>query len=281
MRKIRYSDIVGSIADLCCTAACELPGDVLGALKKASRADKSGRAGSILARCVENANMAHDEQVPICQDTGTAVFFVELGSEVVVEGGTLPDAVKEGTALGYEKGYLRKSIVTDPVFDRHNTGDNTPPIIHLDLVAGDRIRIVLAPKGAGAENMSAVAMLRPAEGEEGVARFVADTVIKAGGNPCPPVVVGVGLGGNFEQAPLLAKKALLRPLGQPNPDKRYAALENRILTEVNASDVGPQGLGGSTTALAVHVEWLPCHIASLPLAVNLNCHVSRHAETEL
>lgn len=278
MRAIAYSQIVTRVAELCVKAARDLPVDVRRALESSLGQESAPRAASILRQCLDNADIASRERMPICQDTGFAVFFVEMGAEVHIEGGLLHDAVGEGTARGYAEGYLRKSIVDDPLFDRTNTGDNTPPVIHLSIVPGERLRIALAPKGGGSENMSAVAMLKPADGQEGVADFVVDTVVKAGGNPCPPTIVGVGIGGTFEMVTLLAKKALLRKVGEPNPDERYAALEQTILRRINASGVGPQGLGGEVTALAVHLETYPCHIASLPVAVNLNCHAARHAE---
>jgi fumarate hydratase subunit alpha len=230
---------------------------------------------------LENHRLAAREQRPACQDTGLAVVFLELGQDVRIEGGDLVAAINEGVRRGYEKGYLRKSVVAEPLFERKNTRDNTPAIIHTSIVAGDKLKITLAPKGGGAENMSGVAMMIPAAGVEGVRKFVIEQVRKAGPNPCPPVVVGVGIGGNFEVAPLLAKKALVRPMGSRNPNPAYAALEDELLEAINKLGIGPQGLGGSTTALAVHVEYAPCHIASLPVAVNLNCHVSPHQSITL
>jgi fumarate hydratase subunit alpha len=278
MRKIAYEKIVEGIARLCETAATKLPNDVYDALRNGMNCEKSPLGAAILADCLENANIAEKTNCPICQDTGFAVFFIEMGVNVSVEGGLLEDAVSEGTALGYDRAYLRKSIVVDPIFNRSNTGDNTPPVIHLALVSGDKLSIILAPKGGGSENMSAIAMLKPSQGRTGVADFVVDTVIRAGGNPCPPVIVGVGVGGTFEKCAILAKKALLREVGSVNENGDYSELEQEILTRINNSGVGPQGLGGNTTALAVHIESHPCHIASLPVAVNLNCHAARHAE---
>lgn len=277
MRKINYELIVEKIAELCQTAATRLPEDVHDALKKGMDGERSPLGAAILADCLENADIASETNCPICQDTGFAVYFIEMGVRASVKGGLLENAVAEGTALGYERGYLRKSIVVDPIFNRSNTGDNTPPVIHLSLVPGDEISITLAPKGGGSENMSAIAMLKPSQGRAGVADFVVDTITSAGGNPCPPVIVGVGVGGTFEKCAILAKKALLREVGTVNPDDAYATLEDEILTRINKSGVGPQGLGGTTTALAVHIESHPCHIASLPVAVNLNCHAARHA----
>ncbi len=219
--------------------------------------------------------------MPLCQDTGSAVLFVDLGQDVLLTGGDFNQAVDEGVRQGYRQGYLRCSIVGDPLEERANTKDNTPAIVHLRLVPGDKVKLVLAPKGGGSENMSAVRMLTPAEGMGGLIDFVRETVNKAGANPCPPVVVGVGLGGNFERAALLAKRALLRPLGKPHPKPFYAKLERVLLEEINKSGIGPQGFGGRFTALAVHLETAPCHIASLPAAVNMNCHASRKAETVL
>jgi len=281
MRTILYTDIVDKVATLCAQAACDLPDDAVQALAAAARSEQSDLGRELLAQCEENARIARRDRIPICQDTGFAVYFVELGADVRVDGGQLTDAVNEGTRRGYRQSYLRASIVRDPLFDRTNTGDNTPAVIHIDHIAGNGLRILLAPKGGGSENMSAIAMLKPGDGVDGVVGFVTDTVVRAGGNPCPPVMVGVGLGGTFEKAAFLAKKALTRHIGQPHPDARYAELERTILARVNASGVGPQGLGGAVTALAVHVEVFPCHIASMPVAVNMNCHAARHAEVVL
>ena len=276
MRKIKYIDIVEKVAEICIKAACDLPDDVLEALRQGRDTEKSKLGSAILADCLKNAEIAKTSQTPICQDTGFAVYFVELGDDLEIEGGNIYDAITEGTAKGYEKGYLRKSIVMDPIFNRKNTGDNTPPIIHLLQVPGDKISITIAPKGGGSENMSAIAMLKPSQGREGVVDFVVDTVVNASGNPCPPVVVGVGVGGTFEKAAFLAKKSLLRDIGLKNKNADYAELEAEILDKINKSGVGPQGLGGTVTALDVRIEYFPCHIASLPVAVNLNCHAARH-----
>lgn len=282
MRTVNRETIVSAVADMCVRAACDLPDEIATELEKARSLETSERGRAILARCIENAHIASRDRIPLCQDTGVAVFLVELGTDVHINGGTLEQAIQEGTELGYRKGYLRKSIVTDPVFDRHNTGTNTPAVVHLDTVAGDMLSITMAPKGAGCENMSALAMLKPGDGAEGVADFVVSSVIEAGGNPCPPCIVGVGIGGAFETAALLSKKALFRsPPGSHHPDARYAELEESILSRVNDSGVGPQGLGGRVTALAVHIETFPCHIASLPVAVNLNCHAARHVRIDL
>jgi len=278
---ISYKTIAEAVKKLCIEAASKLPDDVLAALNKALEAEESPRGREILRQCIENAKLAAGENDPICQDTGVAVYFVELGSEVTISGGTLAQAVNEGTMNGYREGYLRKSMVADPLFDRKNTGDNTPAVIHLEMVPGGALTITLLPKGGGCENMSALSMLKPADGAAGILDFVADVVIKSGGKPCPPVIVGVGIGGTADKAMLLAKKALLRPVGKSNADGRYAELEHAILEKINASGIGPQGLGGTVTALAVHIEEYPCHLASLPVAVNLNCHAARRAEVQL
>lgn len=276
MRTIEYNTIVNAVTALCLKAAYDLPDDVMRGLEDALTHERSERGRSFLEQCIENARIAAHERMPICQDTGFAVYFVELGQDVHIAGGSLYDAVNAGTARGYREGYLRKSIVTDPLFARRNTGDNTPAVIHVELVPGDRLSILLAPKGGGSENMSALKMFPPSAGRAGIVEFVVDAVIRAGGNPCPPTIVGVGIGGTFEKVAYLAKKALLRPLGRPHPEPPYAELERELLARINASNTGPQGLGGDTTALAVHVEYFPCHIASLPAAVNLNCHAARH-----
>lgn len=280
-RQIPMDTIVSEVSRLCIKAACELPQDTLTAIEKAYTTETSPRGKEFLRQYLENAKIASERQMPICQDTGIAVFFVEMGTELDICGGTLEEAISQGTAQGYREGYLRKSIVKDPLFFRVNTGDNTPPIIHLTLVPGTSLKITLAPKGAGSENMSALKMFPPAAGRQGVVDFVVNAVVNAGGNPCPPTVVGVGIGGNFEKVAYLAKKALLRPIGTRHPIQEYADLEEELLTKINASNTGPQGLGGLTTALAVHIETAPCHIASMPVAVNLNCHVSRHASIEI
>ena len=275
MKNIQYIKIFDTVKNMCIDAACTLPEDVLARIERARRSEPFPRAQAILDQIIENAAIANDKRVPICQDTGTAVFFVKLGDDVRVEGGTLADAINEGTRAGYTDGYLRGSIVSDPIFDRKNTLDNTPASIHIDLTKGDMLEITLLPKGGGCENMSALGMLKPSDGLRGVMDFVRDTVVNAGGNPCPPVVVGIGVGGTADAACVLAKKALLRPLGEYHNDNRYAQLEKELLNEINASGVGPQGLGGKHTALWVSVEHAPCHIASMPVAVSINCHVSR------
>jgi fumarate hydratase subunit alpha len=281
MRTIEYKKIVDAVKEMCLEANYDLPQDVVDGFKKGIAQEESPLGKSILEQCLENAQIAKDERVPICQDTGLSVFFINIGQDVKVDGGLLKDAVNEGVRQGYKDGYLRKSSLDDPLFARKNTGDNTPAIIHLDIVAGDKLDITLAPKGGGAENMSRLAMLPPSAGEKGVIDFVVDTIVKAGGNPCPPTVVGVGIGGTFEKVAYLAKKALLWPLNAPNPDERYDQLEQRILHRINNSGVGPQGLGGNITSFAIHIEHHPCHLASLPVAVNVNCHAHRHAHRVL
>lgn len=281
MRYIKFEDIENAVRDLCLSAAYDLPDDVLNALQNSRSTETSDRGKMFLDQCIENAAIAATERLPICQDTGIAVYFVELGRDAQICGGTLYDAINSGTARGYQDGYLRKSIVNDPLFNRVNTGNNTPAVIHLELVLGDCLKITLAPKGGGSENMSRIKMLTPQAGIPGVIDFVVNAVTEAGGNPCPPVIVGIGIGGTFEKVAYLAKKALLRKVGAPNPNPDYATLEEEILKKINSSQVGPQGLGGNSTALAVHIEYFPCHIASLPVAVNLNCHAARHASVTI
>ncbi len=280
-RKIKFTEIVEAVKKCCIEGTKILPDDVYCKLQCAEQSETNPLAKDFLNQCILNADIAKNEDMPICQDTGFAVFFVEIGQEIEIDGGTLADAINEGTRQGYQEGYLRKSIVTDPLFERKNTRDNTPAVIHYDLVAGDKFKITFAPKGGGSENMSGVKMLKPSDGKAGVVDFVVNTVVNASGNPCPPTIVGVGIGGTFEKCAFLAKKALLRKVGEKNPNPLYAELEEEILTKINQSQVGPQGLGGDTTALAVHIEYYPCHIASMPLAVNLNCHAARHYEVEL
>lgn len=281
MKFVAFDTVVEAVTELCGIAACDLPPDVLDKLKEAKEKESLPMAQDFFDQYLRNAALAESERLPLCQDTGFAVFFVEMGNKVSLEGGTLEEAINAGVRNGYKKFFLRKSIVSDPLFDRKNTTDNTPAIIHLKQVEGDNLRIVLAPKGGGSENMSALKMLKPSQGRAGVVDFVVDSVINAGGNPCPPTIVGVGIGGTMEYAAFMAKKALLRKVGERAADPRYAELEAEILAAINASGVGPQGLGGATTALAVHIEHHPCHLASLPVAVNLNCHAARHAEVIL
>lgn len=277
MREINYNEIVEVVKNLCMDANYNLPEDVLDTIKKARETEESPTGKAILDEIIENNRIAREEKLGICQDTGFAVFFVELGQEVHIVGGDYQEAINEGVRQGYKEGYLRKSIVDDPVLSRVNTKDNTPAIIHTDIVPGDKMKITICPKGGGAENMSEVRMLTAAHGIEGVKDFVIERVKKSGGNPCPPIIVGVGIGGTFEKCAMLAKKALLRePLGAPNPDERFAAVEKELLERINNLGIGPMGLGGRTTALAVHIETHPCHIATMPAAVNINCHAARH-----
>jgi len=279
MREIDVSAVTRCVRDLAIRANTELGTDVLEAFQRALAVEASPVGRDILERMIENAHIAKEQRVPLCQDTGMAVVFVEIGQEVHFTGGLLQEAIAEGIRQGYREGYLRKSVCHP--LTRVNTGDNTPPIIHVDLVAGDRLRITVAPKGFGSENMSRVTLLPPSAGMQGVKAYVVQRIQTAGANPCPPTIVGVGIGGTFEQTALLAKKALLRPLGSPNPDTELAALENDWLAAINRLGIGPQGLGGWTTSLAVHINAMPCHIASIPLAVNLQCHSARHKAADL
>ena len=275
MRELDVSVIRDAVARLCVEANTRLPEDVRAAIREFQTREDWGIARGVLDQIVENYQIAHRENVPICQDTGMACVFLEVGQEVHFVGGGLYDAIHEGVRKGYGEGYLRKSVVADPI-RRGNTGDNTPAMIHTDIVPGDRVTITVAPKGFGSENMSAVKMLKPSDGLEGVKKFVLDTVEAAGSNPCPPMVVGVGIGGTFEKAAFLAKKALMRPLDLRNPDPYYAQLEGALLEKINALGIGPQGFGGLTTALGLNIEVLPTHIAGLPCAVNIGCHATRH-----
>lgn len=278
MRTIHAKEITEKVKALCVNAAYYLEDDVVNAIKSAEKAEASPLSKDSLGQIIENFEIARKEDLPICQDTGIAVFFVELGRGAEVNG-SLEDAINEGVRQGYKEGYLRKSVCHP--LTRLNTGDNTPAIIHVSVTEGDKIKIKLAPKGAGSENMSKLAMLKPADGIEGVKKFVVDAVKTAGGNPCPPIIVGVGIGGNFEKSAILSKKALLRPIGEPNPDKDLMALEKDLHTLINNLGIGTMGFGGTVTALAVHIETYPCHIASLPVAVNIQCHASRHKEVTL
>jgi fumarate hydratase subunit alpha len=276
MREIDVKMITEKVRALCMEANTDLEEDVLQAFDRAMEKEESPLGIEILKELKENARIAKEESVPICQDTGFAVIFLELGQEVHLVGGGLREAIFEGVRQGYRDGFLRKSICHP--FSRANTGDNTPAIIHTEIVPGEKVKITVAPKGGGSENMSRVVMLTPSDGVEGIKRFVVQRVKESGSNPCPPTIVGVGIGGTFEQAALLAKKGLLRPLGSKNPDPELDKLEFEILNEINRLGIGPQGLGGRTTSLAVHVLMMPCHIASLPLAVNIQCHAQRHKE---
>ena len=275
MRTIHVNDVTSNIREMCIEANHYLAPDMDEALKNAVETEKSGLGKQILNQLQDNLKIAGEDMIPICQDTGMAVVFMEIGQDVHFEGGSLEEAIHEGVRQGYVEGYLRKSVVKDPLI-RENTKDNTPAIIHYSIVSGDQVKITVAPKGFGSENMSRIAMLRPSDGLDGVKQFVLDAVLQAGPNPCPPIVVGVGLGGTFDKAALLAKKALLRETGGHNEDPFYAELERELLERINALGIGPQGFGGRTTALAVHMLSMPTHIAGLPVAVNINCHVARH-----
>jgi len=276
MREIDVKLITEKVRDLCMEANTDLGEDVLEAFDRAIEKEESPLGVEILKELKENARIARDEKVAICQDTGFAVVFIELGQDVHLVGGGLKEAIFEGVRQGYRDAYLRKSICHP--FTRANTGDNTPAIIHTEIVPGDQVKITVAPKGGGSENMSRVVMLTPSDGIEGIKRYVVERVKESGSNPCPPTIIGVGIGGTFELAALLAKKSLIRPLGSKNPDPELDQLEFEILTEINKLGIGPQGLGGRTTSLAVHILMMPCHIASLPLAVNIQCHAQRHKE---
>lgn len=280
MREISCETIAETIEKLCVDAATILPADVRARIDAAVETERSPNGKTVLRDLHDNFVLAEREKLPICQDTGMAVVFAELGQELHIAGGAFEDAINEGVRRGYEKGFLRKSVVGDPL-RRVNTGDNTPAVLHLRLVPGDRLRLTVAPKGFGSENMSAMKLLLPSATPDEVLDFIVDTVDRAGSNPCPPVVVGVGLGGTIETAALLAKTALCRPLDQPNGDPFYAGLEEKALARVNALGTGPQGFGGTTTALAVNIETYPTHIAGLPCVVNMGCHATRHASAVL
>ncbi|MDP6043825.1 MAG: fumarate hydratase [Dehalococcoidales bacterium] len=281
MREIKAAEITKAVARLCQQANFELGDDVLAALKEAQRNEASSLGREILGQLIENAGIAQQESLPLCQDCGVAVVFLEVGQDVHVTGGDLSAAVIEGVRWGYTQGYLRKSMVNQPFSARKNTGDNTPPVIHTEIVPGNRLKISYMAKGAGSENMSRLAMLKPAEGREGLIEFVVRTVDEAGANACPPLVIGLGIGATAEGAMRLAKKALLRRIGEPNPDLETVELESELLSRINGLGIGPLGLGGSITALAVQAEVRPTHIASLPVAVNIQCHSARHGEVVL
>ncbi len=281
MREIQAEAISQAVAELCIKACCKLPSDVYQAFKDAKDNEPSLVGQSILEQLITNADIAAEGNIPICQDTGLAVVFVDVGQDVRIVGGDFETAIHEGVRRGYTDGYLRKSCVEEPLFERKNTKDNTPAIIHTRIVPGDALHIRLAPKGAGSENKSVLKMLVPADGIEGVRNVVLEAVKLAGPNSCPPMVVGVGIGGNLEMAAICAKRAAARDIDTHNPDPRYAAFEKELLEMANKTGIGPQGLGGKNTALRVHVEWYPTHIASLPVAVNINCNAARHAEVIL
>ena len=275
MREINVSQITDVIEKLCIEANEHLPEDVKCAIKNCRACEEGEIAKGVLDNIIENFEIADNECVPICQDTGMACVFLEIGQDVHIVGGDLSDAVNEGVRRGYDKGYLRKSVVKDPV-RRGNTGDNTPAMIYTEIVPGEQIKITVSPKGFGSENMSAIRMFKPSHGLQGIKDFIIETVETAGPNPCPPMVVGVGIGGTFDKAALLAKKALMRPLDSSNPDPFYAELEDEMLEKINELGIGPQGFGGKTTAIGLNIETMPTHIAGMPCAININCHVTRH-----
>ena len=275
MREINVQQITDVVERLCIEANTHLPTDVKCAIETCRACEDSSIACGVLDKIIENYNIADAENVPICQDTGMACVFLEIGQDVHLAGGNLTDAVNEGVRRGYTNGYLRKSVVADPV-RRGNTGDNTPAMIYTEIVPGENVKITVGPKGFGSENMSAIRMFKPSAGLQGIKDFILETVENAGPNPCPPMVVGVGIGGTFDKAALLAKKALMRPLDSSNPDPYYADLEKEMLEKVNGLGIGPQGFGGKTTAIGLNIETLPTHIAGMPCAININCHVTRH-----
>ncbi len=281
MREIKVSDVTETVARLFEHSCHYLPEDVLAALKKAREEEESPVCRNVFDRMLEDAEIAGKEQIPLCQDTGVAIVFLELGQEVHITGGDLYTAVNEGVRRGYDRGYLRKSVVRQPFSARVNTKDNTPAIIYTDIVPGDKLKIIAKPKGGGSENMTRLTVLTPAKGRQGIIDYVVNRVDESGSNPCPPVIVGVGIGGTAERTMMMAKKALLRKVGEPNPDPEVAELEKDILERVNKLGIGAMGYGGRITALAVHVEVFPCHIASLPVAVNLQCWCARHGEAIL
>ena len=280
MRELPVSAIIHAVARLCIDANTNLPPDVRRAIADFQNREDWPVARTVLDKIVENYQIAAGEQVPICQDTGMACVFLEIGQDVHLTGGDLREAVDEGVRRGYETGFLRKSVVADPV-RRGNTGDNTPAMLYTEIVPGEQVKITVVPKGFGSENMSAIRMFKPSAGLQGIKDFILDTVEAAGPNPCPPMVIGVGIGGTFDKAALLAKKALMRPLDEPNPDPFYAELEREMLEKVNALGIGPQGFGGLTTAIGLNIETLPTHIAGMPCAINISCHVTRHASEVL
>ncbi len=280
MRVVHISEITNAVKELCISTNCNLNTDILEKLQECAASEQSKAGTGILESIIENAAIAKEKQVPICQDTGMMIIFADIGQEVHITGGNITDAINEGVRLGYRDGFLRKSVVRDPL-RRENTGDNTPAIIHYNIVSGDKIRLTAMPKGFGSENMGGVKMLKPSDGLDGVIDFVVNTVDSAGPNPCPPIVVGVGIGGSMEKAALLSKEALARPINTRHPDEYYAKLEDVLLERINKTGIGPQGLGGNTTALGVNVEVFPTHIAGLPVAVTISCHVTRHGECEI
>lgn len=280
MKTINVNEIIKTVKELSIEANYYLPNDVKEAIEKAEKNEKWPIANNILNKILENSQIASAEKMPICQDTGMACVFIDIGQDVHITGGSLEEAINEGVRQGYAEGFLRKSVVKDPLH-RVNTNDNTPALIYYNMVPGDKVKITVAPKGFGSENMSRIAMLKPSDGLEGVKNFVLETVRMAGPNPCPPIVIGIGIGGSFDKAAYLAKKALIRPVNENNTDEFYGNLEKELLEEVNKIGIGTQGFGGKTTALALNIETYPTHIAGLPVAVNINCHATRHKERVL
>ena len=280
MREVDCRKITDAVSEMCISANCLISEDIQCALCAAEKLEDNILGRGVLSTLLANADIAAEKMIPICQDTGMAVVFVEIGQEVHITGGDLEEAINAGVAKGYQEGFLRKSVVADPI-DRRNTGDNTPAVIHYQVVSGDGLKITVAPKGFGSENMSALKMLKPSQGLEGVKGFVLETVVKAGPNPCPPIIVGVGVGGTMEKAALLAKQGLLRTVGTKNENPFWGRVEEELLSAINDLDIGPAGFGGRTTALAVHIKPYATHIAGLPVAVNVGCHVTRHAVREL
>ena len=280
MKKVNVSDITALVEKLCIEACCVITDDINQKFKSCLQTEKSPLGKEILGTLIENARISREERSPMCQDTGMTVVFVRMGQNVQIEGGFIEDAINQGVRQGYEKGYLRKSVVKDPIY-RENTKDNTPAVIHYEIVPDDIFHITVSPKGFGSENKSALKMLTPSEGVEGVKRFVLETISAAGGNPCPPIIVGVGIGGTMEKAAYMSKKALLRPLDMQNPYASLAELETELLTEINKLGIGPAGFGGTTTALGVNILTYATHIAGLPVSVNIGCHATRHAEGSL
>ena len=278
MRKIKASQIKDKIKELFLKANYYISKNLMNQLQEALEQETSPIGKSVLSMIIENDKIASREEVPICQDTGLAVVFIELGQEVRLVGGNFVETINQGVREAYLEGYLRKSIVDDPVFERKNTGTNTPAIIYTDIVPGDKIKILVIPKGFGSENMSALSMLKPADGAEGIINFVVETVKKAGPNPCPPTIVGVGVGGTADMAMVIAKKAIARKIGEYNKNKKFEVIEKEILKKINNLGIGPAGLGGNITCLAVNINYLPTHIAGMPIAVNICCHAARHAE---
>lgn len=280
MRELNTSEIKGKIKEMFIDMNYELGADVQASLVKSKKTEESPLGNEVLNNLLENLEIAKEKKIPICQDTGMAVVFLEIGQEVLLKGQWIEDAINESVREAYEKGYLRKSVVSDPL-ERKNTKDNTPAVIHYQIVPGNKVKIEAVAKGFGSENMGKMKMLNPSDGKEGVIQFVVDTISTAGANPCPPIIVGVGIGGTMEKSAILAKKALLRELGQKSTDTQAAELEKEIYEKINDLGIGPQGFGGRTTALAVHIEKFPTHIAGLPITVNINCHVARHRECVL